>query len=167
MKYHVDAGGGERSVEVREDGIVLDGQSESCEVNRLPGDRFLVRFRGRTATGFARRTQGRWELSVDGRVFEIRVDDERAHHIRELATVSAPLEARSEVRAPMPGLIVRVDVVNGQAVEAGESLVVMEAMKMENELRAQASGIVAGVHVEPGMTVNRDDALVTIERETT
>ncbi|TFG62942.1 MAG: biotin/lipoyl-binding protein [Gemmatimonadales bacterium] len=165
MRYHVDSGTGERLVEVRPGELLLDGVTESCEVDILPGEKFLVRFRGRTATGFARRAGGRWKVSVEGRLFDISVDDERAHHIRGLATVSAPIQTVTEIRAPMPGLIVRIEVVKGQAVEAGEGLVVIEAMKMENELRASSTGIVTRVHVEPGMTVARDDALVTIERE--
>jgi len=168
MKYHVEAGAGERIVEVRQGEVVFDDKTEPCLVDVLPPDeKFVVRFRGRTATGFARRSGRCWDISIDGRSFEVSVDDERAHHIRELAAVAAPVETVTDIRAPMPGLIVRVDVVKGQAVVAGESLVVMEAMKMENELRAESAGIVGTVHVESGMTVNRDDALVTIEQETT
>jgi acetyl/propionyl-CoA carboxylase alpha subunit len=166
MKYHVNSGSRERLVEVRQGEIVLDGDIESCEVDMLPvGENFVVRFRDRTATGFARRSGGGWQISIGGRVFDVRVDDERAHRIRQLAAVSTPPESGSEVRAPMPGLIVRVAVEEGQTVGAGESLVVMEAMKMENELRAESAGIVATVHVQPGSTVNREDLLITIERE--
>lgn len=168
MKYHVDGGSGERLVEVRQGDVILDGKPEVCDVDMLPsGEKFLVRFRDRTATGFARRAAGCWQISLDGRLFDIRVDDERAHHIRQLATVSAPVETVTEVRAPMPGMIVRVEVEEGQAVDAGQGLVVIEAMKMENELKAESAGIVTTVHVEPGMTVNRDDVVITIERENT
>lgn len=166
MNYHVNTGGRERLVEVRQGEIVLDGDIEPFEVDMLPvGESFLVRFRDRTTTGFARRSGWGWQISLDGRVFDVRVDDERAHRIRRLAAVSTPPESGSEVCAPMPGLIVRIAVQEGQTVEAGESLVVMEAMKMENELRAESAGVVARVHVQPGSTVDREDLLITIERE--
>ncbi len=166
MKYHVESAGREHLVEVLQGEIVLDGDSEPLEVDMSPvGGSILVRFRHRTVTGFARRSSGGWQISIDGRVFDVRVDDERAHRIRQLAAVAAPSESGSEVRAPMPGLIVRIAVEEGQTVDAGESLVVMEAMKMENELRAESAGVVTGVLVQPGSTVDREDLLITIERE--
>lgn len=168
MKYHVSAGREERLVEVRQGMVVLDGKPESCEVDMLPqAERFRVRFRDRTAKGFATRSDGGWQISMDGRVFDISVDDERSHHIKQLVTVSAPAQAVTEVRAPMPGLIVRVEVEEGQSVEVGQGLIVIEAMKMENEIRAESAGIVVTVHVEPGVIVNRDDAVITIEQEST
>jgi biotin carboxyl carrier protein len=63
----------------------------------------------------------------------------------------------------MPGLVVRVEVLEGQQVAAGAPLVVVEAMKMENELRAQRPGRVVKVHVRGGMAVEKGTALVTLE----
>jgi pyruvate carboxylase subunit B len=63
----------------------------------------------------------------------------------------------------MPGLVVRVEVQEGQRVEAGAGLVVVEAMKMENELRAPRPGVVSRIHVKPGQTVDKGVALVTLE----
>jgi pyruvate carboxylase subunit B len=62
----------------------------------------------------------------------------------------------------MPGLVVRVEVAEGQAVEAGAGLVVVEAMKMENELRATRAGMVKTVHVAVGQAVEKGAALVTL-----
>jgi pyruvate carboxylase subunit B len=60
----------------------------------------------------------------------------------------------------MPGLVVRVEVEPGQAVVAGQGIVVLEAMKMENELRASAAATVAAVRVAPGATVEKGEVLV-------
>lgn len=166
MTYHVELDGRERLVEVRQGEILLDGDLEPCKVDMYPeGGTFLIRFRDRTTSGFARRSDGGWQISLGGRVFDVRVDDERAHRLRQLAAVSTSPASGSEMRAPMPGLIVRIMVKQGETVDAGDSLVVMEAMKMENELRAESAGIVSRVHVQPGSTVDREDLLITIERE--
>ena len=62
----------------------------------------------------------------------------------------------------MPGNILKVNVSAGQAVKAGEVLVVLEAMKMENEIMAPKAGTVAQVLVQKGSTVNTDDVLVVL-----
>ena len=105
-----------------------------------------------------------WIVELEGRRFEILVEDERTRHIRELAAHVTPVETSRELRAPMPGLIVRVDVEVGSDVEEGDALVVMEAMKMENELRADAAGTVTSIAIRTGDAVEREAVLLTIER---
>jgi propionyl-CoA carboxylase alpha chain len=65
--------------------------------------------------------------------------------------------------APMPGLIVRVNVAAGDRVQPGQGLVVMEAMKMENELRATAAGTVKRVMAAPGAAVEKGALLLEME----
>jgi acetyl-CoA/propionyl-CoA carboxylase biotin carboxyl carrier protein len=67
------------------------------------------------------------------------------------------------VAVPMQGTIVKVNVVEGQAVEAGETVVILEAMKMENSVNAERSGIVTKIHVTMGASVTAGDVVVEIE----
>ena len=80
------------------------------------------------------------------------------------APVAAPAvtAAGETVKAPMPGNILKVNVSAGQAVKAGDVLVVLEAMKMENEIMAPKAGTVAQVLVQKGSNVDTDAALVVI-----
>ena len=68
----------------------------------------------------------------------------------------------ANVTAPMPGTVLDVKVSVGQAVQAGETVVVLEAMKMENEIPAPAAGTVTGILVQKGATVDTDAVLVTL-----
>jgi pyruvate carboxylase subunit B len=63
----------------------------------------------------------------------------------------------------MPGMIVRVAVQVGDAVHAGQSLIVMEAMKMENELRASTAGTVKAVLAQTGTAVEKGAILLELE----
>lgn len=67
------------------------------------------------------------------------------------------------VKAPMPGLIVKVFVQPGMNVIEGDKLLIMEAMKMENILKSTISGIVKEVRVSEGYTVEKDNILIVIE----
>ena len=74
---------------------------------------------------------------------------------------SAPAGGES-VLAPMPGLVLRIEVKEGQAVKKNDLLLVMEAMKMENEIFAPCDGTVAKISVTQGQQLNAGDALVVI-----
>ncbi len=164
MRYFVTVEDREHVIEIDGEGLLVDGDPVEAELSSLPGtDRRHLRMKDRSVSLFGRRQPDGWLVELEGRAFLVRVEDERARHIRELASAAAPPELHREVRAPMPGLIVKVEVVVGQEVEPGTGLIVMEAMKMENELRADSGGTVSKVSVKPGQTVNRGDLLVVYE----
>ncbi|MGB8646015.1 MAG: biotin/lipoyl-containing protein [Anaerolineae bacterium] len=76
--------------------------------------------------------------------------------------VTRPQSRDSRVKAPIPGQITQVFVAPGQAVNAGQPLMMLEAMKMENEIRSPRSGTVYAVHVAAGATVSLHQVLVEI-----
>ena len=107
----------------------------------------------------------RVEVVVDGWRFELDVEDAERADLRRRATrvpdagiASGP----AEIRAIIPGRVAAVRVTAGDAVEAGQTLLVVEAMKMQNELRAARSGTVERVDVGPGDTIDAGDVLVVV-----
>ncbi len=110
-----------------------------------------------------RQGRGKYTLWVDGYRFETEALDERTRAIRDLSAATAGPVGPAPIIAPMPGLIVRVNVAAGDRVEAGQGVVVMEAMKMENELRATSAGTVRSVEVAPGTVVEKGTLLVALE----
>jgi acetyl-CoA/propionyl-CoA carboxylase, biotin carboxylase, biotin carboxyl carrier protein len=81
----------------------------------------------------------------------------RQHHAGVVGSGSG------RVAVPMQGTIVKVNVVEGQSVEAGDTVVILEAMKMENSVNAEKSGVVTKVHVVMGASVTAGDVVVEIE----
>jgi len=166
VKYLVDVEGEEVLVELVADEVRVDGESVAAHVAEVVGTPvYLVTVRGvmyRVAVqhGHAR---GEYTLWTDGYRVEVEATDERTQAIRRLSGRRATRSGPSPLIAPMPGLIVRVHVRPGDAVQAGQGLVAMEAMKMENELRATSAGTVKSVRVEPGTVVEKGAVLVELE----
>jgi biotin carboxyl carrier protein len=97
---------------------------------------------------------------IDGYRFEIDVRDPR--RFRRSAD-GRGADGVQTISAPMPGKVVRVLVAAGDAVEAGQGLLVVEAMKMQNELKSPRAGKVLTVVTREGATVTPGEVLATIE----
>ncbi len=165
IRYFARIGANTREIALGPASLLVDGSPIGADITSLPGsDRQHLRMDGRSVSLFARRNDSGWVIELEGRLFEVVVEDERTRHIRELASHVAPVETRRDLRAPMPGLIVRVEVEVGQDIDDGDGLIVMEAMKMENELRADGPGRVLSIEVEEGQAVERDAVLLKLEK---
>ena len=81
---------------------------------------------------------------------------------QDSAAQPAKAETKNPVKAPLPGLILDIKVKVGDAVKAGDVVLIMEAMKMENEIRAHVPGTISQVLVQSGASVNEGDPLVDI-----
>lgn len=98
---------------------------------------------------------------INGQALGLRV--ESALERRARPNRNTPVRSASEVRAPMPGRVVKVNVRVGDVVSAGAPLLGIEAMKMENELLSPGAGTVAKLNVQVGSTVEADQELVVID----
>ncbi len=98
-------------------------------------------------------------LLVNGRAIELEVLDPRN---RRMNAGGGESGAR-DVKAAMPGKVVRLLVEVGDSVAPGQGLVTLEAMKMQNEVRSPATGRVAAIRVREGDTVASGQVLVTLE----
>jgi pyruvate carboxylase subunit B len=156
--YEIDVGGGR---------VTVDGEPFEAHLAAVPGTPlYHLLLAGSSWTVAAQTLEGvaplRWALGAVGERFEVEAVDDRTRQIQALTGRGRVPAGGGVVKAPMPGLVVRVEVVVGQQVEIGAGLVVVEAMKMENELRAQRAGVVETIHVAAGQTVDKGASLVTI-----
>jgi biotin carboxyl carrier protein len=159
------------------DPITVDGDCPGITLERTDPERSILRDEasgarhhvlilpgGQAGTALA---SGVWrrEVVIDGWRVEVEVEPaaraalrERARRGRSDAAHSGP----TNVHAIIPGVVVSVSVAPGDAVAAGQQLLVVEAMKMQNELRAPRQGTVEQVAVGAGATIDVGDLLVVI-----
>ena len=166
MKYIVDLSGERREVELSGPIAKVDDVETEAHIQLIEGTPVhLLTMGDEVHRVIVRRTggRGRYRLSVDGHRFEVEALDERARAIRDITAAVAKPSGPAPIVAPMPGLVVRVNVAVGDVIAAGHGAIVMEAMKMENELRATAGGRVKAIHAEPGMAAEKGAILVELE----
>lgn len=123
----------------------------------------------------------RFVVNVNGNSYEVEVEELEAGEETKIVS-KAPVQKRSEpepkatvveepissgdgevVEAPMPGNIFKINVEKGEAVKAGDVIMILEAMKMENEIPAPKDGKVADILVSKGVAVDTGDKLAIID----
>lgn len=167
MKYIVDINGRRHIVSIDGAGVRVDGEPVSAHLAELPRTPVWMLTLGHAAYAVRVRRggeRGSYTLWIDGHRFAASALDERTRAIRDLDVERNISSGPAPLSAPMPGLIVRVLVSEGQTVQTGEGLVVIEAMKMENELRAAAPARVKAVHARAGAPVEKGALLIEMER---
>ncbi len=135
--------------------VLLDGAALAVELLGARAGELELRIDGRRHRAWVARDGTSAHVCLDGRVFSF------ARHSGEEEPDEVPLGG-PRVTAPLPGKVVKILVAPGQAVTAGEPLLILEAMKMETEIAAPLAGTVAAVHVPAGGTVALGDPLVDV-----
>jgi propionyl-CoA carboxylase alpha chain len=163
-EWTIRIAGEDHEVSLGDDEIVVDGEEVEIDMEYTPGDKLVV-------------------AEVDGEQIGVRIEPTRTglkmisrgavHQVRILPTRIAPLAAHMLEKippdlskfliCPMPGLLVSLDVAEGDHVEAGQPLAVVEAMKMENILRAEKAGKVKQVNAKAGDSLAVDAIILEME----
>jgi biotin carboxyl carrier protein len=165
MRWWIDRAGQRVDLSVRRLGerfeVVLDRRSHTVELLAAgPGLFALLCEDGRSyAVAGQAVAANRFRVSLGDRDFEVHLRDPLE---REIASAAGSVAGPQEVRAPIPGKVVRVDVAEGDEVSAGQPLLVLEAMKMENQICAEGAGTVEAVVVSPGGTVEGGQVLIVL-----
>lgn len=97
---------------------------------------------------------------IDGQTCRAKIEDEAKRTVARGKDKEHTGEV--SVKAPMPGMVVAIEVKLGEEVGTGKGLAILEAMKMQNELRASRAGIIKAIKVKPGDKVNGGDVLMVI-----
>ncbi|AOW22774.1 acetyl/propionyl-CoA carboxylase subuit alpha [Sphingomonas melonis TY] len=157
--------GEDHAVAVSTDGITVDGEALDIALEYTPGDRMVEAEIGEDARLTVRILPIRsgFRLTTRGASHDVRVLPAHAAPYAQHMIEKVPPDLSRFLIAPMPGLLVRLDVGAGDAVEAGQPLAVVEAMKMENILRAQKAGRVKAVSAAAGDSLAVDQIILEME----
>ena len=141
---------------------------------------FKLKINGKDyTTSVVEEESGKLCVTVNGKSYEVEVPGHvatapKVQHIKPAAPAAAPAAvpaaapkkaatgAGTAITAPLPGTITSIEVKEGDAVKAGQTVLVMEAMKMANNITAETDGTVKAILVQQGAQVQSGDALIEI-----
>jgi biotin carboxyl carrier protein len=102
-------------------------------------------------------------FKINGTIHTATIGDRYDRLVKSMGLSKAGAAKMNEIKAPMPGLVLEVSVVVGQAVQKGDKVLILEAMKMENVLKAAGDGVVKAIRVSKGTPVEKGTVLIEME----
>ncbi|WP_421906959.1 acetyl-CoA carboxylase biotin carboxylase subunit [Mameliella sp.] len=141
-----------------------DGSSLRVEGDWTPGDTLArMKLNGAPLVLKVDKVTHGFRLRTRGADLRVHIRSPRQAELARLMPEKLPPDTSKMLLCPMPGLIVKVDVEEGQEVQEGQALCTVEAMKMENILRAEKKGVVSRINAGPGDSLAVDDVIMEFE----
>ncbi len=151
------------SLDLSATGITLNGQPFGWDLAKLSERTYHVLRNDQSfsvevlAVEIATKTV---RLKINGHIHEVQVKDRFDLLLEKMGMSQAAGAQVSHLKAPMPGLIVSINVQPGDTVQKGDTVLILEAMKMENTLKAPGDGTVKTIKIQPGDRVEKGQVLV-------
>lgn len=164
MKYFATVGEREYEIEIDEEQMLVDGEPVNVNLERI-GDPELysMLFDGRSYEILIEPERFNYAVTVRGAQYHIQIEDERTRRMSAGRKQDTLPEGEIPVRAPIPGLVVKVLVEEGEAVEENQAILILEAMKMENEIRSPRDCVIKKIEVSAGQRVEQNATMVIID----
>lgn len=107
--------------------------------------------------------QKTYVIQVNGEKINLKVNDRFDLLLAQMGITDSSKRKINELRSPMPGLVLSIQVNPGDEVKAGDPLLILEAMKMENVLKSPADLTIKKINVEKGIAVEKNELLIQFE----
>jgi biotin carboxyl carrier protein len=143
--------------------MLLNDQPLHAEVLKASSDSYTVSINGKIYRGMISRNSFNYSILIGGKKYNLEIESSTKKSQSIGNNHDRNTGSQIEVRAPMPGMVVRCEVQEGARIALGDGLLILEAMKMENEIRAARGGIIRGILVKERQIVDKGELLVIIE----
>ena len=139
--------------------------NSAADVRRTGPGLYSVMHNGRSHNVLVQKEDmenGTVRMRIGGGTYTVAMEDERSRLVQLLGLDKVKGAVLKELKAPMPGLVLKVLVKEGDTVKKNDPLLILEAMKMENEIFSPADGVVKEIRARDGETVNTGDVMMII-----
>lgn len=162
--YKAQVNGGEAlAVEMEKDGLLVGGNLLDWDIVKLRDGYYHIVYKDQSYTAELVRFDKEEKLfvfTIGGHTLEVKVQDRFDLLLDKLGMADLAAATVSDIKAPMPGLILELMVAPGDTVAKGDPVLILEAMKMENVLKAPGDGTVQSIAVGKGDSVEKNQVLI-------
>jgi len=154
-----------RSIALTEESIQIDNNELPWDMHILPDGSFSVILDGKSYTALLEevdRDQKQIMLRIKGQVYTVRIEEPIDQLLKKMGLNANTTKKLEVIKAPMPGLILKILVEVGQEVKKGDPILVLEAMKMENVFKAPADATIKAIKTEIGKAVEKGEVLIEL-----
>lgn len=146
--------------------LIYDSKEQNIEIEKTEDGFSFVKVDGiRYPIEIVSHHQNEYELLINGVTYSFSIETPFSLNRKKMLVSQANESTTIRLKAPMPGKILEVMVKAGDAVKAGDTLLILEAMKMQNAILASTKGIIKKVLVKEGDTTSKSDLLIELEKE--
>ena len=139
--------------------VIANGSS--YQIDRIKNGLYEVSVEGETHRVLIVKREGNTtRVMINGRLCDVQTETEGEKLIKQLGLDKVRKKKLKDLKAPMPGLVLKVMVEEGQQVAKGDALLVLEAMKMENLIKAADDATIGGVSINEGQAVEKGQLLI-------
>jgi biotin carboxyl carrier protein len=153
------------TAEIGSDGrVIVNGREVGWVLEETEGELTVIRDGGKRFFIYCRRVDPTTaEIWIKHFVYRVTLEDRRSALMNRFQSARASTRSQIEIKAPMPGLITRISVAEGESIEKDSKLITLEAMKMENEIRSPIVGKISAIKVARNDRVEKGQALIFVE----
>lgn len=164
MKYYSQVGQNEYEVEIVDGKVLVNGEAVEVDLRQSGApELYSLLYNGRSFEMLIEADRFKYGITLRGERFEVQVEDERTRRLNVGRKMVSLPEGELAIRAPIPGLVIKVLIEVGQTVTDEQPLLLLEAMKMENEIRAVRGGVVKQIVCVTGQRVEQNSVLIVLE----
>lgn len=167
MKYNIIYNENKaHEIELKDNKIIIDGQNTDIDLVHIYKEKYHIIDNNESFNIEVVRADFQnkiFEIKVNDTVYPIQLEDELDMLLEKMGMSAVGSNTMDNVKAPMPGLVLRITVDVGQEVNKGDNLIVLEAMKMENIIKATGTGKVKNILVTEKQAVEKNQLLIEME----
>lgn len=142
--------------------IFLNGKEVDAKVSKISDNKFFLSIDGKQSRVILTAKNEGCLALVNGETFQVKTINPEIEMLQDIVGKGSAFRHPDEVRAPMPGLVVKREVNEGESVKLGQGIVILEAMKMENEVKSPKAGLVQKLFVKDHQVVEKGEILALI-----
>lgn len=145
------------------DAVSLNGVKKESRLVQLSERFYHFIYEGKVFRVESVKTEDGFNFKINGELVSVEVKDDLQLMLDKMGGSAKKKVASGDIKAPMPGLVVKLSVVVGESVKKGQGLLILEAMKMQNEIKSPIDGVIKEIKVSEKQAVEKNYLLMKLE----